>query len=142
MVASRAGARHAELAIEGMTCASCAARIEKRLNQLEGVHASVNYASEHAAVAFDPAAGVGRGSDRRRSRRPAITRRCRGRPWARRIRRGRTGTRLVVAAALSVPLALLAMVPALQFSGWEWVSLALATPVVFWAAGRFTAPPC
>ena len=43
-----------ELAIEGMTCASCAARIEKRLNRLDGVEASVNYASEHAAVCFDP----------------------------------------------------------------------------------------
>jgi Cu+-exporting ATPase len=125
-----------DLALEGMTCASCAARIEKRLNKLDGVDASVNFASEHATVAYDPdrvsidqligaveAVGyhaslpqeVLSGDD------PA-------RPWRR---------RLVVAVVLSVPLALLAMVPALQFAGWEWVSLGLATPVVFWCGWPF-----
>jgi len=125
-----------ELAIEGMTCASCAARIEKRLNRLDGVSASVNFASEHAAVAFDPglvsvddlvgaveAAGyhaslpleaLGEGD-------PA-------KPYR---------LRLVVAVVLSVPLVLLGMVPALQFSGWKWVSLVLATPVVFWSGWPF-----
>ena len=52
--ATEAPSERVELAIEGMTCASCAARIEKRLNKLEGVSASVNYASEHAAVTFEP----------------------------------------------------------------------------------------
>src|ERR1039458_4780896 len=125
-----------ELAIEGMTCASCAARVEKRLNKLESVSASVNYASEHAAVLFDPdqvsvedligmveAAGY----------HASLAQEALGEEDpARRYR-----LRLIVAVALSVPLALLAMIPALQFSGWKWVSLVLATPVVFWGGWPF-----
>ena len=125
-----------ELAIEGMTCASCAARIEKRLNKLDGVSASVNYASEHAAVTFDPeqasledligtvdAAGYHASLPQE-----ALGEEDPARPYR---------VRLLVAVVLSVPLALLAMVPALQFSGWEWVSLVLATPVVFWSGWPF-----
>ena len=125
-----------ELALEGMTCASCAARIEKRLNKLGGVSASVNFASEHAAVAYDPgqvsvedliasveAAGyhASRPEDAIGEEDPAAPYRL----------------RLLVAAVLSVPLALMAMVPAFQFAGWKWVSLALATPVVFWSGWPF-----
>jgi P-type Cu+ transporter len=125
-----------ELAIEGMTCASCAARIEKRLNKLDGVSASVNYASEHAAVTFDPgqvsleellgtveAAGYHASLPQEALAKddPAALYR-----W-----------RLIVAVVLSVPLALLAMIGTLQFSGWGWVSLALATPVVFWSGWPF-----
>jgi Cu+-exporting ATPase len=125
-----------ELELEGVTCASCAARIEKRLNRLDGVSASVNFASEHATVAFDPdrasiedligaveAAGyhASRSKEALADLNPAEPYRL----------------RLIVAAVLSVPLAVLAMVPALQFSGWEWASLALATPVVFWAGWPF-----
>ena len=125
-----------ELAIEGMTCASCAARIEKRLNKLNGVSASVNYASEHAAVTFDPehasleeligtvdAAGYHASLPQE-----ALGEEDPAQPYR---------ARLLVAVVLSVPLALLAMVPALQFSGWEWVSLVLATPVVFWSGWPF-----
>ncbi len=124
------------LEIEGMTCASCATRIEKKLNKLDGVEATVNYATEEAAVSFDPeqidtdaliaaveAAGyhaalpsdVASDTDPTRS-----------------LRR-----RLQVAVVLGVPLAMLAMIPPLQFSDWEWVALALSTPVVFWAGWPF-----
>ena len=125
-----------ELAIEGMTCASCAARIEKRLNKLEGVSASVNYASEHAAVAFDPGQvsiddligtveAVGYHASLPRE---ALGEEDPAQPYR---------DRLIVAVVLSVPLALLAMVSALQFSGWKWASLALATPAVFWCGWPF-----
>jgi Cu+-exporting ATPase len=125
-----------ELALEGMTCASCAARIEKRLNKLEGVSASVNYASEQAAVAYDPGqvsveeliASVEAAGYYASLPQEAIGDEDAARPYR---------VRLIVAVVLSVPLALMAMVPALQFPGWKWVSLALATPVVFWCGWLF-----
>ncbi|HJR95800.1 MAG TPA: heavy metal translocating P-type ATPase [Gaiellaceae bacterium] len=125
-----------DLALDGMTCAACANRIERKLNKLDGVEASVNYATEHATVRFDPdrvslpdlvgaveAAGyhAALASEGR-----ATTDRTDA------VRR-----RLVVAAALSAPLVVLAMVAPLQFDGWEWIALALATPVVFWAGYGF-----
>ena len=131
-----------QLALEGMTCASCATRIEKKLNRLEGVEASVNYATEEASVAFDPgrvqleqlirtveAAGYGAAlpgtaTDATQAERPDDALRS--------IRR-----RLVGAALLTVPLTLLQLVPALQFSGWEWFVAGLATPVIFWAGWPF-----
>ena len=125
-----------ELAIEGMTCASCAARIEKRLNRLDGVEASVNYASEHAAVCFDPgqvsvedliAAVEGAGYH------ASLPREALGVDDPARALR----PRLLVAVGLAVPLVLLAMVPSMRFPGWEWVSFALATPAVFWCGWPF-----
>jgi P-type Cu+ transporter len=122
------------LAIDGMTCASCAARIEKRLNRLEGVEATVNYATEKAAVAYDPervtpddlvsaveAAGyrIKIGADDE-AQAVAVLRH-----------------RLFAAVVLTAPVALLAMVSPLQFGGWEWVAGALATPVVFWSGWEF-----
>ena len=119
-----------------MTCAACANRIERKLNKLDGVEASVNYATEQAMVRFDPgrvtvpelvgaveAAGyhAALASDGRL----AVDR-------ADALRR-----RLFVAGVLSAPLVLLAMASPLQFDGWEWVALALATPVVFWAGFGF-----
>ncbi len=125
------------LEIEGMTCASCASRIERRLSRLDGVEATVNFATAQANVAFardthtieelvaavdavgyhaalpTEAPGNHTGEARRASH------------------------RLVVAIVLSVPLAMIAMVPTLQFSGWEWVALVLATPVVFGAGASF-----
>jgi P-type Cu+ transporter len=127
------------LDIEGMTCASCAARIERKLNRLDGVEASVNYASEQASVSFDPTrvrleelihtvevtgyrAAVPRtGGDAAKPDGAVRT-----------IRR-----RLVPAAVLTAPLTMLALVPPLQFSGWEWVALGLAAPVVLWAGWPF-----
>ena len=125
-----------ELAIDGMTCASCAARIEKRLNKLDGVRASVNFASEHAAVAFDPGlvsvddliGAVGAAGYHASLPMEALGEEDPAESYR---------LRLAVAVVLSVPLALFAMVPALQFSGWKWVSLVLATPVVFWAGWPF-----
>ena len=109
---------HVELALEGMTCASCAARIEKRLNKLEGVSASVNYASEQAAVAYDPGqvsvedliASVEAAGYHASLPQEAIGDEDPARPYR---------LRLIVAVVLSVPLALMAMVPALQFAGLE-----------------------
>jgi Cu+-exporting ATPase len=128
------------LEIEGMTCASCATRIERKLNRLEGVEATVNYATEEAAVAFDPARldvarlieaveAVGYGAALPSSGAAQADSAERAARWPRR--------RLVVAAVLSAPLAILAMVPPLQFAGWEWVALALAAPVVLWSGWPF-----
>jgi Cu+-exporting ATPase len=125
-----------ELAIEGMSCASCATRIEKRLNKLDGVAASVNFATEQAAVRFDPAqvslgeliAAVEAAGYHASLPEDALGEDDPARPYR---------LRLLVAAVLSAPLAVLAMVPASQFSGWQWLSLALATPVVFWSGWPF-----
>ena len=124
------------LSLEGMSCASCAMRIERTLNELEGVEATVNYATEQATVDYDQgraavddlihaveAAGY----------RASIEARVAADDTAAR----RLLTRLLVAAVLTVPLVVLAMVPPLQFDGWEWVAAALATPVVLWAGSDF-----
>ena len=129
-----------ELPIEGMTCASCASRIERKLNKLDGVTATVNYATDKAAVDYDPAvvgpaelvdAVVQAGYS---ARLPQSTSESAGgvTDSAASLRR-----RLVVSALLSLPVLLLAMVPAFQFTGWQWVSLVLATPVVFWGGWPF-----
>ena len=133
-----AAPEHVRLELDGMTCAACAARIERKLNRLEGVDATVNYATEEAAVVFDPtrhrleeliaaveAAGYGASL-------PGASRADSAEHAARRLLR-----RLVVSAVLSVPLVLLSMVPPLQFDGWEWLALALSTPVVLWAGWPF-----
>jgi Cu+-exporting ATPase len=125
-----------------MTCASCAARIEKKLNKLDGVEATVNYATEEASVTFDPArAGleqlirtvemIGYGAALPRAA-ADVTQADEPEDALRAIRR-----RLAAAAILTVPLALVAMLPPLQFSGWEWLALVLATPVVLWAGWPF-----
>ena len=134
-IAVRASDR-VRLEIEGMTCASCATRIEKRLNRLEGVEATVNYATEEAAVSFDSgrvsvddliaaveSVGYHAGLQSEVAADDDSTRLLR--------------RRLAVAVALSVPLALLAMIGPLQFGGWGWVALVLSTPVVFWAGWPF-----
>jgi Cu+-exporting ATPase len=119
------------LELEGMTCASCAARIEKKLNELDGVEATVNLATEQAtvrgeAISLDSlvaaveSAGYGA--------RPAET----AAPGDAHDRSPAGLTqRLWLAAALTVPVAAIAMVPALQFADWEWVALVLSAPVVF-----------
>jgi len=130
-----------ELPIEGMTCASCATRIEKRLNKLEGVEATVNYATENAAVLFDPArvapedlvaavqaAGyqakvTSQGTEAEEQAEIDPTAPLR---W-----------RLIVSASLSLPVLLLAMIEPLQFDYWQWLSLQLATPVVLWGGWPF-----
>jgi Cu+-exporting ATPase len=131
-----------ELEITGMTCASCANRIERKLNKLDGVTATVNYATEKAKVEFpeslDPAdlvrtveqAGYGAtlpradeadGNDGDAALDPARSLR----------------QRLIVSAVLTVPVVAMAMVSAWQFTNWQWLSLTLAAPVVVWGAWPF-----
>ena len=122
------------LELEGMTCASCASRIERRLNELDGVQASVNLATEKAAVSYD---GSTVGVEELVA---AVEDAGYGASLAGRYReqsRDSLRTRLLGALALTVPLALVAMVPPLHFDGWEWLALALSTPVVFWAGLPF-----
>jgi P-type Cu+ transporter len=125
-----------ELEIDGMTCASCAARIEKKLNGLEGVEANVNYGTELASVTFDPralpfeeilrtveAAGYSAVAPTQAS--------VRADPG------GPLRTRLLVSTALTVPLTLVALIPPLQFDGWGWLALTLSTPIVLYAGWPF-----
>jgi P-type Cu+ transporter len=124
----------AELAIGGMTCASCAARIERKLNRLDGVSAAVNFATETARVTFP--AGV-KAEDlvsavERAGYTAVLAAARRDEPDA-----GRRDWRLAVAVALAVPVVALGMVPAWQFPGWAWVGLALASPVAVWGAWPF-----
>ncbi|MDX6437357.1 MAG: P-type Cu+ transporter [Gaiellaceae bacterium] len=123
-----------ELEIGGMTCASCAARVEKKLNSLDGVEASVNLATELASVssADVPVDELIRAVESA-GYTAEVPAGARPKPDAAAALR----KRLVVAVALTVPLLLLAMVPPLQFSGWKWVALALATPIVFWGGFPF-----
>jgi Cu+-exporting ATPase len=128
-----------ELPITGMTCASCANRIERRLNKLDGVSASVNYATEKATVDYDPvttapeqlvgaveAAGY-------HAVLPAAE--PAGAEPADELAPLRT--RLLVSALLSLPVLLVSMIPALQFDNWQWLALNAATPVVLWGAWPF-----
>ncbi|MFF2895130.1 heavy metal translocating P-type ATPase [Streptomyces sp. NPDC057966] len=178
----------AELTIGGMTCASCAARVEKKLNRMDGVTATVNYATEKAKVAYGPGTGLAdliatvekTGYTAQPVRRPEPPTPAPTPPpppttAAARARTGAddraetatetatdadtsagTGTdagafedpgadpalaslrqRLIVSAVLAAPVVLLAMVPALQFDNWQWLSLTLAAPVVVWGGLPF-----
>jgi Cu+-exporting ATPase len=124
-----------ELAIGGMTCASCASRIERKLNKLDGVSASVNYATEKATVTFPESLTA---NDLIRTVETAgYTAEL---PKAEESEKDPTRSvryRLAVSVVLSVPVILLSMVPGWQFDYWQWLSLELATPVVIWAAWPF-----
>jgi Cu+-exporting ATPase len=133
--------RTVDLAVTGMTCAACSARVERTLNKLDGVRASVNYATERATVQVPAALGddvlverirkAGYGAHVRGEDDENLT--------LKRVRDLRR--RLIVAAVLAVPLCdlsiTLALVPSLRFPGWQWLCLVLAVPVVFWAALPF-----
>ncbi len=130
-----------DLPVEGMTCASCAVRIEKKLNKLEGVEATVNFATETASVAYDPACATpdellgaveSAGYHASLPAEPGDEVAEAPRDPARDLR-----IRLLVSAALSLPVLLLAMIPPLQFDYWQWLSLQLATPVVLWGGWPF-----
>ncbi|MEU0075920.1 heavy metal translocating P-type ATPase [Streptomyces sp. NPDC006332] len=148
MTTTTPGAAEVELAIGGMTCASCAARIEKKLNRMDGVEATVNYATEKAKVTFSEDIAVtdliatveATGYTAREPERDPV--------------RGGSGPgsaeegpetdelrplreRLITAVALAVPVIAMAMAPALQFEFWQWLSLTLAAPVVTYAAWPF-----
>jgi len=141
--------RAVDLDIGGMTCASCAARVERRLNRMPGVQASVNYATEKARVllpegtsvadaiatveatgytAVVPAPPPAELPDRPGAAGPDAE----PDPQVTALRR-----RLLVSAALALPVLAMAMIPALQVDGWQWLSLILATPVVIWGAWPF-----
>ncbi|GAB3016025.1 carbonate dehydratase [Nocardioides flavus (ex Wang et al. 2016)] len=129
-----------ELAITGMTCASCANRIERKLNKLDGVTATVNYATEKAKVSYPgtvstddllrtvEAAGYAAALPTPPSGEVAVDAEPERDPLLQ---------RLLVSTALSVPVVAMAMVPAWQFTHWQWASLALAAPVVVWGALPF-----
>ena len=132
---------HVELPIAGMTCASCANRIERKLNKLDGVSASVNYATEKATVDYDAAAvdpqqliaaveaagyqaalpAAGEPDTEPEPEDPTAP-----------LRR-----RLIVSALLALPVLAMSMIPALQFDNWQWLALQLATPAVLWGAWPF-----
>ncbi len=135
------GGEHLELTIGGMTCASCANRIERSLNEVEGVAATVNYATETATVEFDPAAvrpaqlvdaveavgyeaalpgEAGEDVDAAEADPSAALRQ-----------------RLLISAALSLPVLLISMIRPLQFDNWQWLALTLASPVVIWGGWPF-----
>ena len=131
-----------ELAIGGMTCASCAARIEKKLNRMDGVEATVNYATERASVSYAPGltvddliATVERTGYTAEAPQPE--------PEADEAADARPDElaglrqRLLVAVVLSVPVVLTAMVPAFQFRNWQWLSFALTGPVVVYGGLPF-----
>ncbi|GAA1939805.1 heavy metal translocating P-type ATPase [Streptomyces durmitorensis] len=136
-----------ELAIGGMTCASCAARIEKKLNRMDGVEATVNYATEKAKVSYrgqdiavqDLIATVEATGYTAQEPAPAGTEESDPGDDERRaddeLRPLRE--RLITAVLLSVPVVAMAMIPALQFEYWQWLSLTLAAPVVTYAAWPF-----
>ncbi|MBW1603830.1 copper-translocating P-type ATPase [Streptomyces sp. JJ66] len=146
------GTAEVELAIGGMTCASCAARIEKKLNRMAGVSATVNYATEKAKVTYD-ADGLGVGDLITTVEATGYTATAPPPPQRRGVAEavpGQAGAdapeadelgplrqRLVVSALLSLPVVVLAMVPAWQFTYWQWLSLTLAAPVVVWGALPF-----
>jgi Cu+-exporting ATPase len=130
-----------ELDIAGMTCASCANRIERKLNKLEGVTASVNYATERALVThpatistdqlLETVASAGY-SAQLPAAEPAADEADERDPEVDPLRQ-----RLLVSALLTVPVIAMAMAPALQIDGWQWLSLTLAAPVVVWGAWPF-----
>jgi P-type Cu+ transporter len=132
-----------ELPITGMTCASCANRIERKLNTLDGVSASVNYATEKATVDFDPAAVepaqlvAAVAAAGYRAALPATEPTPAPAEPEERDETAPLRNRLLVSAVLSLPVLLIAMIPALQFDNWQWLSLQLATPVVLWGAWPF-----
>ena len=124
-------AEELRLEIEGMHCASCATRVERGLNQLDGVAASVNYLTEQATVHCPPDTPV----ERLIGAVEAAGYRARRAPAATTITTspGGLSRRLAVAILLSVPVVLLGMFTQLRFARWEWVALALSTPVVFYS---------
>ncbi|MEV6767452.1 heavy metal translocating P-type ATPase [Nocardia sp. NPDC051030] len=136
--------RSIELEIGGMTCASCASRIEKKLNRIDGVTATVNYATEKAKVSFPESVSAddliakvvdtgytaavhttepAKTGDSEGDSAPSATQQLRH--------------RLLVSLSLAIPVVAMAMIPALQFKNWQWLSLTLAAPIVVWGGAQF-----
>ncbi|MFJ1650141.1 heavy metal translocating P-type ATPase [Streptomyces sp. NPDC088337] len=149
--ADRPGTAEAELLIGGMTCASCAARVEKKLNRMDGVTATVNYATEKARISYPAGVSVadliatvvrtGYTAEEPPPPAPGPAADPESRPDEEQEGRdpelAALRGRLVVSALLAVPVVLLSMVPALQFTYWQWLSLTLAAPVVVWGGLPF-----
>ena len=140
--------RSVELAIGGMTCASCAARVEKRLNKIDGVTATVNLATETARVSFPGTVSpdelvaaveqAGYAAALPAAAEPASAEPAGGpQPVAEQDEAASLRQRLLVSLVLTVPVVVLAMAPAAQFRNWQWASLALASPVAVWGAWPF-----
>ncbi|MDJ1115445.1 heavy metal translocating P-type ATPase [Microbacterium dauci] len=134
-----------ELEITGMTCASCATRIERKLNKLPGVAATVNYATEKARVQgsdVDPAdliAAVEAAGYKASVPAPRVTHTEHGAHDHMAMEDDVAGIRrrLLVSAALALPVAVLSMIPALQFEYWQWLALTLTAPIAVWGAWPF-----
>lgn len=133
-----------DLSITGMTCASCASRIEKKLNRIDGVAATVNFATEKAHVEFgggvtpgDLLATVEAAGYQATLPEPAGQPDIHGDSTAAEDPTAELRRRLLICTALSIPVIALAMVPAWQFTHWQWLSLTLAAPVVVWGAWPF-----
>ena len=129
-----------DLDITGMTCASCAARVEKKLNRMPGVIATVNYGTDRAHIALPEGTSIddaiatveATGYTAQRPRVESDRERAHDDPELRDLRR-----RVTISAILTAPVVALAMIPPLQFDYWQWISLALAAPVVAWGALPF-----
>ena len=139
-----------DLDVTGMTCAACAARIEKKLNRLDGVTATVNYATERAAVSYPEgvadsavlievvkALGYGASVHAPPASSPAESDALSPLERAAENRANDLRRRLIVSAVLAVPVVVLSMVPALQFRNWQWLSFSMAAPVAIWGAWPF-----
>ncbi|WP_406233128.1 heavy metal translocating P-type ATPase [Nocardia sp. NBC_01009] len=141
-MATPADQRSIELEIGGMTCASCAARIEKRLGKIEGVTATVNFATEKAKVSYPQSVSPEQLVEQVHG--AGYTAHVPAPPTAETDRSDERSTaldrlrqRLLISTGLALPVVAMAMIPALQFDNWQWLSLALAGPVVFWGGADF-----
>lgn len=144
-----------DLGVTGMTCTSCSARVERKLNKLDGVEATVNYATESAQVSYDPSkvspeqliktvedTGYGAftmasaAGESEEDNAPADSGQSRINA-ARDHEAADLKHRVIVSALLSVPVVLVSMIPALQFNNWQWAVLTLVTPIFFWGGSPF-----
>ncbi|MGD7001651.1 heavy metal translocating P-type ATPase [Corynebacterium halotolerans] len=147
-----------DLGVTGMTCTSCSGRVERKLNKLDGVEATVNYATESATISYDPGKvdpdklidtvrGAGYDAFTMGSQDDEVTDQdpeesgSAGQPDQRETAREREAAdlkhRLIISAILTVPVVLLSMVPALQFTNWQWAVLTMVTPIFFWGGAPF-----
>ena len=137
-------AEQIELLVDGMTCTSCAARIEKQLNRMPGVQASVNYATDKASILLADTVPVDAAIATIRATGYTARLPQRQNPVQRDRKNtdddgeaGRLRLRLILSAVLAVPVVAMSMIPALQFANWQWLALTLAAPVALWGAWPF-----